>query len=139
MIAALSSANIDVRYECLDMFPIKWLPAGIEDPGSECGILLEIWRTGGLVHSSVSIPEDSWVELAPTGRTIQAQVTCCEQDDHYGFLVRVSVSPNQYDNWFPESYCPPYLRCDDKRINPINQFNAGYVQGRLRDGVPSFN
>jgi hypothetical protein len=111
----LSSANIDDRRECLDMFPIKWAVEGIEDQCSEDGILLEIWGTGGLVQTSVPIPEGSWVELAPTGRTIQAQVIRCEQDD-YGFLVHVSVNQDQHDNWYPQSYCPPYLRCDDQKI-----------------------
>jgi len=110
----LSSANIDVRYECLDMFPIKWSNAGIEEHDSD-GILLEIWRTGGTIQTNVPIPEGSWVELAPTGHTIEAQVICCEQDD-YGFFVSVSVNQNQYDHWFPQSYCPPYLRCNDQEI-----------------------
>jgi hypothetical protein len=113
MIDALLPANIDVHYKCYDMFPIKWPPVRIEDPCSDCGILLEIWRAGGLVHSGMPIPEDSLIELVPRGRAIRAQVTSCEPDDHYGFLVQVSVNPNQCGNWFPESYSPAYLQCDD--------------------------
>jgi hypothetical protein len=116
MTDTLLSANLDVHYECLEMFPIKWPSARAGDPGSDCGILLEIWRTGGLFHSGVPIPEDALIELAPRERAIQAQVSSCEPDDHYGFLVQVSVNPNQYDNWFPESYCPASLQCDDQWI-----------------------
>jgi hypothetical protein len=94
----VSSANIDVRYECLDMFPIKWASEGIEKQCPDGGILLEIWKTGGIVQTSVAIPTGAWVELAPKGRhTIQAQVTCCEQDD-YGFLVSISLNQSQYEN-----------------------------------------
>jgi hypothetical protein len=114
----LSSANIDVRYECLDVFPIKWPNAGIEEHDSD-GILLEIWRTGGTIQTNLPIPEGSWVELAPTGHTIEAQVICCEQDD-YGFIVSVSVNQNQYDHWFPQSYCPPYLQRGDQEIEQFD-------------------
>jgi hypothetical protein len=89
----LSSANINVRYDCIDMFPVEWPTAGIEGHRSECGILLEIWRTGGLVQTSVPIPKGSWVELAPTDRAIQAHVIGCEKDD-YRFLVVVPVGQN---------------------------------------------
>src|ERR1700676_4253366 len=75
-----SSSNVDAHHKCCDTFPIKWQQAGIEDPSVDWGILVEIWGTGGLVHSSVPIPEDSWVELAPPDRTIQGQVTCCQPD-----------------------------------------------------------
>jgi hypothetical protein len=110
-----SSPKIDVHYECLDVFSIKSPSAGIEDHGLESGILVEIWRTGGMVQTSLAIAEGSWVELTPAGRTIAAQVTSCEQDE-YGFLVSVTINQDQYDNWFPHSYCPPHLRCDDQDI-----------------------
>ena len=100
--------SFDIRHECLDIFPLKWPITGTKDECSDCGILLEIWRTGGLFQTGVPIPVGSRVEFALTGRTVQGQVTGCVQDE-YGFLVHVSVHQN--DNWFPQSYCPPYLRC----------------------------
>jgi hypothetical protein len=101
-----SSKNFDMHYNCLDMVPINWSPSGAGDSGSDDGILLEVWRTGGLVHSCVRIPTDSLIELVPGSRIIQAQVSSCEPDEHYGFIVQVSVDPDHYDNWFPESYSP---------------------------------
>ena len=118
MVDPLSPKNFDVHYKCLDMFPIRWSEEGTEDQRSEAGILLEIWKTGGLVHTSMSIPEGSSVELEPSGRTVQAQVTGCQPDDHFGFLVSVSINHNQYDNWFPESYSPRYLWNDDQGAEP---------------------
>jgi hypothetical protein len=103
------------------MFPIKWLADGIENECPDGGILVEIWKTGGIVQTSTAIPTGSWVELAPNSRhTIQAQVTGCEQDD-YGFLVSISVNQSQYQNWFPQSYCPQYLRLDDDQEVYLSQ------------------
>jgi hypothetical protein len=110
MTAGFVTANTDTRYECLDLLPINWRPAN-GDQGSECGILLEVWRTGGLVQTSVAMPEGSWVELAIPGGALHGRVTRCEQDD-YGFLVSVLVDRNQQGEWFP-GYCPLYLRCND--------------------------
>jgi hypothetical protein len=125
MIAASSSAHalslanqflpdpFDIHHQCLDMIPIKWSVSGRGDHCSESGILLEIWRMGGLFQTGVPIPTGSQVELAPSGRTVQAQVTSCEKDD-YGFLVHVSVDPQ--GNWFPQSFCPRYLRCEAQEL-----------------------
>ena len=107
MVDPLSPKNFDVHYKCLDMFPIRWSEEGLENKRSTYGILLEIWRTGGLVQSRMSIPEGSSVEFDVPGRTVQAQVTGCQPDDHFGFLVSVSLNQDQYDNWFPKSYSPP--------------------------------
>lgn len=95
----------DTPHRCLDMFPIKWFVSGRQC--SDSGILLEVWRRGGLLQTGEPLPVGSQVVLAPTGRTIQAQVTRCEQDE-YGFLVHVSVDPK--DGWYPH-YCPPYRDC----------------------------
>jgi hypothetical protein len=102
----LSSENFDRHYNCLEMVPINWSPSDAGDPGSDNGIVLEVWRTGGLVHSCLPMPKDSLIELVPGGRIIQAQVSSCKPDEHYGFIVQVSVDPDHHDNWFPESYSP---------------------------------
>src|SRR5580658_6729408 len=100
MIAVTSSTHVlplatpglpdlfDVRHQCLDMIPMEWSVSGRQC--SESGILVEIWRTGGLLQTSAPLPADCQVQLELTGRTVQARVTSCEQDD-YGYLVQVTV------------------------------------------------
>ena len=118
--------STDAHYHCLDLFPINWDdPTGVDDQSAGGGILLEIWRTGGLVHSSLPIAEGAWVEIAPAGHTVQAQVTSCIEDEIYGFLVTVSVNPDQSDNWFPQSYCPPYLGDDEQETEPAESLYPG--------------
>ena len=108
----LLSADFDAHYKCYDTFPIRWPPAGVAGPCSECGILLEIWRTGCLVHVGTPISIDSSIDLVPNGHIIKARVTSCEPTDHFGFLVQVLVNPDQHNNWFPESYCLTDLQRD---------------------------
>jgi hypothetical protein len=111
------SATIDDHYHCLDVLPINWISADTENQ-SDSGILLEIWRTGGIVQTSVPVPEGSLVELATSGDVIKGQVTACQQDA-YGFLVTLSVNDNQYNQWFEQSYCPPYLRREEEETEPL--------------------
>src|ERR1700685_2364789 len=102
-----SPDNFDADYDCLQLVPMSWSPSGGEDPGSDDGILLQVWNTGGLLHSCLPIPTGSLIELVPGGnRIVQAQVTSCEPDDNYGFILKVSVESNHCDNWFPESNSP---------------------------------
>jgi hypothetical protein len=103
-----SPKNLDIHYDCLDMFPIRWSE---DNQSSARAILLEIYRTGCLVQIDVPVAEGSQVELVLPGRNIEAQVASCEEDS-YGFLLRLSVT-SQHDDWFPDLYCPAYLRCDD--------------------------
>jgi hypothetical protein len=106
------NANTDIHYECLDMFPVTWTPAGVEEQGLEAGILLEIWKTGGMLQSSVSIPEGALVELTPADRAICATITRCEQEAS-GYLISFLINEGQYNEWFPKSYCPPNLYGDE--------------------------
>ena len=106
-----SPESMDIHYPCLDLFPIKGgLGEGV-DQHSESGILLEVWKAGGTFHTSLPLAEGSAVELAPFGPVIRGQVSECQPDGKYGFVVTVLVSPDQRDQWFPESYRPP--RMDD--------------------------
>jgi hypothetical protein len=105
------NANIDGHYECLDAFPVTWTPTGVEEQRFDCGILFEIWETGGMLQASVPIPQSTLVELTPAGRVISATVTRCEQETS-GYLISFSTNESQYDQWFPQSYCPPNLHCD---------------------------
>jgi hypothetical protein len=104
------AVSINGHYACCEMFPMEWSPTGSEDRCSAGGILLEIWQTGGLVHSALPIAEDSLIEFGGKSHTIQALVASCEPDEHYGFLVQVTVNPRQYDKWLPEFCLPAYLQ-----------------------------
>ena len=107
----LLKANADGHYECLDAFPVTWTPAGVEEQSIDCGILFEIWETGGMLQASVPIPQGTLVELTPASRVINATITRCEQETS-GYLVGFSIDDSQRDQWFPQSYCPPNLHCD---------------------------
>ena len=92
------------HFLCLDLLQVTWeLPAA---KSSECGILLEIWRSGGLLQTSAAIPEGSVLTMPAAGGLVHAEVRSCTQDDH-GFLVQIRVDPT--DGWFPTVYHPPYL------------------------------
>lgn len=111
--------GINIHYRCLDLFPIEWTATGSGKRSSESGILVEIWRAGGRIHTSVTMAEGTLLEFAPAGQTIQGQVDGCEPDDTYGFLVTVSISPDQRVKWFPQTYYPPQLYDDqEKQVVP---------------------
>jgi hypothetical protein len=107
------NANTDSHYECLDLFPVTWTPAGVEEKSFDSGILFEIWKTGGMLQASVPIPEGASVQLTPAGCAISATITRCEQETS-GYLISFSINESQYDRWFPQSYCPPSLHSDEK-------------------------
>jgi hypothetical protein len=117
------TANTDVPYECLDMFPITCLPTRVEEKGHECGILLKIWKTGGMFQTCVPLPEGALVELAPRGYAVGATITSCEQDG-YGYFISFSINESQYDHWFPHSYCPPYLCCDEEERKRFADYDS---------------
>jgi hypothetical protein len=67
---------------------------------------MEIWGSGAILQTEISIPKDSILTLAATNQPVCAKVTTCDQDD-YGFLIQIAVdSP---ERWFPNSYCPAAL------------------------------
>jgi hypothetical protein len=111
---ASSFTDHEHRYECLDAFLLRYSKSGRPGPVSEdCGLLVGVWTTGGLVQTSMSIPAGSQIEFAPTGRSMQGQVISCERDD-YGFLVQFEVGQDHFENWFPQTYRPLYIRSADR-------------------------
>jgi hypothetical protein len=111
----LFNANTDDRYECLDAFPLTWIPAGVEEQSFDCAILLGIWKTGGMLQASVPIPEGTLVELTLTSHAISATITGCEQDSSE-YLLSFSIIESQCDRWFPQSYCPPNLHSGQEEV-----------------------
>jgi hypothetical protein len=113
MAQQLFNAITDGHFECLDLFPVTWTTTGVEEQRFDGGILFEIWKTGGMLQASVPIPEGTVVDLTPAGRAISATITHCEEETS-GYLIRFSINDGQYDQWFPQSYCPPSLHCEEK-------------------------
>jgi hypothetical protein len=89
---------------CLDMLRVE-SASGSAHPFHECAILLEIWDSGGLLQTSMAIPEETIVSIPSVANGLSAKVVSCEQDD-YGFLVKIAVSEAA---WFPERYTPSYI------------------------------
>src|ERR1700690_3539899 len=93
------------RQFCLDMMKVSWMGTdGFKK--SECGIILEIEPTGGLVQTTVAIPTSLQITLDTGQGLVQGHVTSCEEDA-YGYIVNFAVN-DQTENWFPE-YIPPFL------------------------------
>jgi len=93
------------------MMKVSW--SGSEGlPQSECGILLEIEPSGGLLQTSVAIPEGCDVTLTNPQGQVHGHVISCQQDD-YGYTVDFTVVDRE-PGWYPE-YVPPYLHSDSSR------------------------
>ena len=93
--------------QCLDTFRVE-SASGAVNPFRDCAILLEIWETGGLLQTSIALPENTHLNIPSIGHGVSARVVSCQQDD-YGFLEEIEiVSPE----WFPQNYTPPYLIAD---------------------------
>jgi hypothetical protein len=117
------NANTDIHYECLDIFPVTWTPAGLEEDGLDSGILLEIWKSGGMLQAGVPIPEGTLVELTPAECAIRATITRCEQEAS-GYLISFLIDESQYDEWFPKSYCPPNLYGDEEEHRRYGDYDG---------------
>jgi hypothetical protein len=93
------------RQFCLDMIKVNW----VETDGlrkSDCAIILEIESDGGLVQTTVAIPNGTEITLDAGLGSVRGQVTDCEQDA-YGYIVNFAIS-DPVTNWFPE-YLPAFL------------------------------
>ena len=100
--AMVKSADFSQKhYACADMVRIDSASA------SELAMLLEIWESGGIVHSSLPIPAGSPIAIAVENKPeIAAEVTGCEPDADYGYLLNIGVhAPTK---WFPFAYIPAW-------------------------------
>jgi hypothetical protein len=97
--AIVSSADFSqLHYACADMVRIDFNSA------SELAILLEIWEGGGVVQTSFPIAAGSPVAIAVEKTQVAAQVTKCEPDHDFGYLIDIDV--NAPAKWFPQGYVP---------------------------------
>jgi hypothetical protein len=93
------------RQLCLDVMKVSWSGTqGLRQ--SDCGILLEIESSGGLLQTTVAIPGGSEMTLDNGLGLVHGKVTSCEQDD-YGFNVNFIVIDRGVD-WYPE-YVPAFI------------------------------
>jgi hypothetical protein len=76
------------------------------DSASEVAILLEIWVGGGVVQTSFPIAAGSPIAIAVEKTRVAAEVTKCERDHDFGYLIDIDVAvPNL---WFPQAYVPTW-------------------------------
>src|ERR1700730_12125217 len=103
--------TVEQHFNCLDMLCVG--TAGTRRPQCECGILLEIWTSGGVLHSDTALEKSEKLLIHLDGAEVQAEVLNCEED-LYGYYIRFAV----HDPWFPNLNIPSYL-------NPKNvEFHA---------------
>ena len=70
----------------------------------ECGILLEVWPSGGIIQADKPLEKGEKFTINLAKAEIEAEVQDHEEDI-YGSYIRFAVS----SPWFPESYQPSYL------------------------------
>ena len=93
---------MEQQFYCLDVVHIQTSRASRLE--CDCGVLLEIWRSGGVIHSDEPMAKGQRFKILVDGRQVEAEVQSFQQDE-YGFYVAFKVNAP----WFPESYQPPYL------------------------------
>lgn len=76
------------------------------ESASELAILLEIWEGGGVVQTSFPIAAGSPVAIAVEKTRVAAEVTKCEPDHDFGYLIDIDVQPR--GKWFPQAYVPAW-------------------------------
>jgi hypothetical protein len=99
--AMVNSADFSQRhYACADMVRIDC------DSASELAILLEIWEGGGVVQTSFPIATGSPIAIAVEKTAVTAEVTRCEPDHDFGYLIDIDVTAPT--KWFPRAYVPAW-------------------------------
>ena len=97
--------TVEQYFNCLDMLCIR--TAGNRGPQCECGILLEIWPSGGVIQLDSPLEKSEKFLIHLGGAEVEAEVQICEEDI-YGYYIRFAVN----DPWFPASYQPSYLNSE---------------------------
>jgi hypothetical protein len=93
---------VEQHFNCLAMLSIE--TAGNRQRQCECGILLEIWSSGGVLQSDTPLEKNEKFLIHLARTEVEAEVQNCEQDI-YGYYTRFAVN----EPWFPQSYQPSYL------------------------------
>jgi hypothetical protein len=95
------SADFSQRhYACVDMVRIDC------ESASELAILLEVWEGGGIIQTSFPIAAGSAVAIALEKTQVTAEVTQCEPDHDFGYLIGIDVRAGA--KWFPRAYVPAW-------------------------------
>ena len=92
-----------VHFTCLDLLRFTWRPAPGKSEGG-CGTLLEVWSSGGVLHTDDPIPKRTPFKIFAGDLEIDAKVSGSEHDE-FGYYIRFAVS----SRWFPSAYRPAYL------------------------------
>jgi hypothetical protein len=93
---------VEQQFYCLDCLPIQTFPASQLE--CVCGILLEIWPSGGLIHADEPMVKGQKFTISVNGSQVEAEIESSQQDGYGSYLAFKVSKP-----WFPESYQPPYL------------------------------
>ena len=94
---------MEERFSCLDVLPISWTTAS----GAQqrvCGTLLEVWSSGGIIHTYEPIAKGETFRIGVHGTQLEARVEKYERDEYGCYLEFRLAGP-----WFPANYEPPYL------------------------------
>lgn len=100
----MGNLQTGAHVSCLDMLRVESV-VGAGSQFHDCAILLEIWSSGGLLQTTIAIPEHTRIYLPSVSGGIEAEVECCAQDA-YGFLVQIATPAR---GWFPDSYTPSLM------------------------------
>ena len=108
--SCMESQGNEEHFACMDVLPIHWATGNsgalsiLDQRQSVCGILLEVWRSGGLLHVDEPIASGTVISLLVGGEEIKAEVEGYETDE-FGCYLRLKVN----EPWFPLRYQPPEL------------------------------
>jgi hypothetical protein len=101
---------VDQHFNCLEMLRIRTtadLPLQCA-----CGILLEIWQSGGVLQTDKPLGKGEKFMIYLDGGQIEAEVQGYEEDT-YGCYIRFEV----HDPWFPASFQPSYLKESETHVS----------------------
>jgi hypothetical protein len=91
------------RVSCLDLLRFQW-KSGTGEQLEDDGNMLEVWRSGCLIHTDQEIPIGTPVTISAGGSRIDAQVQGNEHDE-FGYYVELRTTRP----WFPNRYRPAYV------------------------------
>jgi hypothetical protein len=91
--------------QCLDVVQVTWSENHDREVFDDA-IVLEVSRTGGLLHAGLRMPKNLDFRIDVGSRKVAARVDSCVYDG-YGFVVRFTVRSRE---WFPSVYQPAILK-----------------------------
>jgi len=80
--------SLPVHNLCLDLIDVRWETSSAEKV-AESAIILEIWKGHASLQTSSLIPLGSKLTIGGGPGLLSAEVSACDQDGEYGFLVEV--------------------------------------------------